>query len=109
MSPRVKTKYPRNTAECVSLLIALGFAKKEGIGKGKHPEKYFHPTRNNTVPGDKPFIIIPHDYFDVLGMKIMKKLQNWDYTKEEIEATLRGEKYTSNDANTQVETEPEEL
>lgn len=86
MAPR--TVYPRSNAECVSLLLTLGFEKKGGIGRGKHPEKYFNRTRQNVVEGDRPFVIVTHEFFDELGMKMMKKLQNWGYTKDEIEAAL---------------------
>ncbi len=84
MSP--KRLYPQNNEECVKLLKRLGFRKKLGIGRGgKHPEKYVHPTRRNQNPDDKPFIIISHEYFDLKGKKMMKKLENWGFTKDELQ------------------------
>jgi hypothetical protein len=106
MSPR--TIYPRTINDCVDLLVTLGFTKKLGIGRGKHPEKYFNRKRKNVVTGDRPFIIIPHEYYDQLGMKIMKKLQNWSYTKEEIEGALRGLKPLEKECNVETDAELEE-
>jgi hypothetical protein len=97
MSPR--TPYPRSNADCVRLLRTLEFEKRQGIGRGKHPEKYFHNTRDNIVEGDQPFVILPHEFFDQLGMKLMKKLQNWGYSKGEIEAALHGIKPSKEQAN----------
>lgn len=83
MSP--KTVYPRSNKEIVSLLKSLGFKKKLGIGRSKHPQKYYHPTRRNKDLNDKPFILVTHEYFDANGQRIMKKLRNWGFTKKEIE------------------------
>ncbi|HSX27553.1 MAG TPA: hypothetical protein VLG25_02115 [Patescibacteria group bacterium] len=77
--------YPHSNTECVALLKALGFKKKLGTGRGKHPQKYYHPKRRNQNLDDKPFVLITHEYFDANGKRLMKKLQNWGFTKEEIE------------------------
>ena len=106
MAPR--TLYPRSSTDCVRLLTTLGFVKKFGIGRGKHPEKYYHPKRKNIVPGDRPFIIIPHEYFDELGMKVMKKLQNWEYTKQEVESALKGVKPAESNQTTSTDIELDE-
>ena len=106
MAPR--TVYPRSAADCVRLLLTLGFVKKDGIGRGKHPEKYQHPTRKNIVEGDRPFIIIPHEYFDQLGMKVMKKAQNWGFSKDEVEAALNGIRPSEVAASLQTDAELEE-
>jgi hypothetical protein len=74
----------------VSLVLILGCKKKLGTGRGKHPEKYFHPTRHNTQQGDRPFILITHEYFDAKGQSLMKKLLNWGFTKEELELACQG-------------------
>ena len=87
----VKTIYPRSNTACVALLELLGFKKKRGIGRGKHPEKYVHPTRQNLVEGDKPFVLITHEFFDANGQRLMKKLQNWGWTKEELELACQGQ------------------
>lgn len=84
MSPN-KTIYPHSNEECVALLLALGFRKKKGIGRSKHPEKYTHKTRRNQNLNDKPFILITHQYYDANGQRLMKKLLNWGFTKDEIE------------------------
>ncbi|MDR0979575.1 MAG: hypothetical protein LBM12_00205 [Candidatus Nomurabacteria bacterium] len=86
MSPKIH--YPQNNAECIKLLRRLGFQKRIGIGRGKHPEKYTHPTRRNQNSNDRPFIIISHEYFDEKGKKMMKKLENWGFTKEELQEAL---------------------
>jgi len=44
-----------------------------------------HPTRRNQNLDDKPFILITHEYFDANGQRLMKKLLNWGFTKEELE------------------------
>lgn len=103
-----QTVYPRSKADCLRLLATLGFVKRRGIGRGKHPEKYYHPTRRNIRQGDKPFILITHEYYDELGMKIMRKLQNWDFTKAEIEAACSGIKPTDKDVAGEIDIEPEE-
>ena len=80
-----KSIYPRSNAECAALLKARGFKKKFGSGRGNHPEKYMHPKRRNQSLNDKPFILITHEYFDANGKRIVKKLINWGFTKEEIQ------------------------
>lgn len=77
--------YPRSNAEIVALLKKLGFKKRLGIGRGKHPQKWTHPTRKNKNLNDKPFILVTHEYFDANGQRLMKKLQNWGFSKEELE------------------------
>jgi hypothetical protein len=72
-------------------LLLLGFEKKRGIGRGKHPEKYLHPTRQNLVEGDKPFILVTHEYFDANGQRLMKRLQHWGFTKNELELACQGQ------------------
>jgi|GEM_PF-1446986 len=89
MAPR-KSIYPHSNVECVALLLALGFKKKRGIGRSKHPQKYVHPTRRNQNLEDKPFILITHQYFDANGQRLMKKLLNWGFTKEELEQCCKG-------------------
>lgn len=79
-----KSVYPRSNAECIALLKRLGFKRKFGSGRGNHPQKYIHPKRNNQAVDDKPFILITHEYFDANGKRLMKKLQNWGFTAEEI-------------------------
>jgi hypothetical protein len=76
--------YPRSNAECVALLKALGFKKKLGTGRGPHPQKYYHPTKRNQNLNDKPFVLVTHEYFDEKAMSLMKKLENWGFTPEEI-------------------------
>lgn len=105
MAPRII--HPRSNLECARLLLTLGFEKRSGIGRGKHPEKYFHNTRKNNIEGDRPFIIIPHLFFDELGIKLVKKLQNWGFTKKEIEDALRGIKPTYDDSDLEADTEVE--
>jgi hypothetical protein len=85
MTARTTTIYPRSNEQCVRLLKALGFKKKFTIGRGKHPEKYHHPTRKNQDLSDKPFVLVTHEYFDAKGKRLMKKLRNWGFTKEELE------------------------
>ena len=87
MSPKIL--YPQNNMECVRLLKHLGFEKKRGIGRGKHPEKYIHPTRRNQNSNDRPFIIISHEYFDAKGKRTMKKLENWGFSKEELQEAMK--------------------
>jgi hypothetical protein len=88
MSPKIL--YPQSNLECVKLLKYLGFRKKLGVGRGgKHPEKYEHPTRRNQNPNDKPFIIISHEYFDVKGKKLMKKLENWGFSATELQEAMK--------------------
>lgn len=101
------TIYPRSNAACVALLITLGFKKKRGIGRAKHPEKYEHPTRQNIRVGDKPFVIITHEYFPANGQRLMKKLQNWGFTKKELELACQGLAPASEQSNTETDTEPE--
>ena len=84
-----KTVYPRSNEESVALLKALGFKKKKGIGRSKHPEKYTHPTRKNQNLDDKPFVLITHEYIDANGQRLMKKLRNWGFSKEEIESKCK--------------------
>jgi hypothetical protein len=79
-----KPIYPKSNEEIVALLKSLGFKKKQGIGRGKHPQKYLHPTRRNQNVNDKPFVLVTHDYFDDNGKKTMKKLENWGFTPEEL-------------------------
>lgn len=67
----------------------LGFKTKKGIGRSKHPKKYVHPKKRNQNLNDKPFILITHEYFDENGKRLMKKLQNWGFTKKELEDTCR--------------------
>ena len=86
MAPKIH--YPRNNAECIKLLEELGFKKKRGVGRGKHPEKYIHPTRQNLNPNDKPFVLISHEYFDEKSKRLIKKLENWGFSKEEIQNTI---------------------
>lgn len=83
-----KPSYPRSNAECVKLLKELGFKKKLGTGRGKHPEKYIHPTIRNQNPNDRPFVLISHEYFDEKGKRLVKKLQLWGFSKEQIDAII---------------------
>jgi hypothetical protein len=84
MSPRKTTIYPRSNTEIIALLKSLGFKKKYGVGRSKHPQKYFHPTRRNQDLSDKPFVLVTHQYFDANGVRLMKKLQNWGFTEDEL-------------------------
>jgi len=86
MSP--KPSYPHSNDECIKLLKELGFKKKLGTGRGKHPEKYIHPTKRNQNLNDKPFVLISHEYFDEKGKRLVKKLINWGFTKEEVYAVI---------------------
>ncbi len=86
MSP--KPSYPHSNDECVALLAHLGFKKKLGTGRGKHPEKYYHPTKRNENPNDKPFVLISHEYFDEKGKRLVKKLRLWGFPSEEIDTFL---------------------
>ncbi len=86
-----KPSYPRSNAECVALLKHLGFKKKLGTGRGKHPEKYHHPTIRNNNPNDRPFVLISHDYFDEKGKRLVKKLVLWGFDKNIIEAFLNNQ------------------
>lgn len=83
MAPR--TVYPRSNEEIIALLKALGFKKKGGTGRGKHPQKYYHPKRRNQDLNDKPFVLVTHYYFDDNGKRLMKKLKNWGFNKKELE------------------------
>lgn len=87
MSP--SPAYPKSNSECIALLRALGFKKKLGTGRGPHPEKYFHPTRRNQSLVDKPFVLITHEYFDEKAQRLMKKLENWGFTRDELEEKYR--------------------
>lgn len=71
------------------MLKYLGFQKKHGVGRGKHPEKYIHPTRRNKSLDDKPFILITHEYFEEKAKRLMKKLENWGFTKEELQEATK--------------------
>lgn len=109
MAPR--TVYPRSNDEIRALLKTLGFKKKRGIGRGKHPEKYEHPKRQNQVVSDKPFVIVTHQYFNANGQRLMKKLQNWGFTEEEIKLACQGISPVSrNDRKTEtdIDIEPEQ-
>lgn len=86
MSP--KPSYPHSNQECIQLLKALGFKKKLGTGRGKHPEKYIHPTKRNENPNDKPFVLISHDFFDEKGKRLVRKLQNWGFPIDEIRSII---------------------
>jgi hypothetical protein len=86
MSP--KPAYPHSNAECVKLLKELGFKKKFGTGRGKHPEKYIHPTIRNANPNDRPFVLISHDFFDEKGKRLVRKLELWGFPKEQIMAII---------------------
>ena len=72
-----------------TILKVLGFKKKLGTGRGNHPEKYYHPKRKNQNLEDKPFVLITHEFFDANGQRLMKKLQNWGFTKQELEEACR--------------------
>jgi len=104
MAPR--TIYPRSNAECVALLLLLGFKKKWGTGRSNHPEKYFHPKRRNQNLSDKPFVLVTHEFFDANGQRLMKKLQNWGFTKEELELACQGIAPSEEEVSA-VDTEPE--
>lgn len=106
MSPR--TIYPRSNEECVALLKLLGFKKKRGIGRGKHPEKYYHPKRQNQRVGDKPFVLITHNYYDSNGQRLMKKLQNWGFSEEELKLACQGIAPSSERSSTEATIESEE-
>ena len=86
MSP--KPSYPHSNQECVLLLKELGFRKKVGTGRGKHPEKYVHPTKRNENSNDKPFVLISHDYFDEKGKRLVRKLENWGFEKDKIRSII---------------------
>jgi len=86
MAPVSATIYPRSNAQCVALLEALGFKRKLGTGRGNHPEKYYHPKKRNQDLNDKPFVLITHEYIGANGMRLMKKLQNWGFSEEELKA-----------------------
>lgn len=81
--------YPKSNNECVCLLKNLGFKKKIGTGRGKHPEKYYHPKRRNQDLNDKPFVLITHEYFDEKAKKLIKRLENWGFSKEDIKNACR--------------------
>lgn len=81
--------YPHSNAECVTLLSRLGFVRKRGIGNAKHPYKYVHPSRKHGCINDKPFVLITHYYFDELGKKLMKKIECWGFTSDEVKEALR--------------------
>ncbi len=59
-----------------------------GTGRGKHPEKYVHPTKRNENPNDKPFVLISHEYFDEKGKRLVRKLENWGFPKERIRSII---------------------
>lgn len=80
----IPKRYPHSNLECVRLLENLGFRKKFGTGRGKHPEKYMHPTRRNQNLNDKPFVLISHEYFEQKGKLLVSKLEKWGFTIEEI-------------------------
>lgn len=86
MSP--KPSYPHSNAECIKLLLALGFKKKLGTGRGKHPEKYTHPTKRNENSNDKPFVLISHDFFDEKGKRLVRKLINWGFPEDQIRTII---------------------
>lgn len=86
MSP--KLSYPHSNDECIKLLLALGFKKKLGTGRGKHPEKYIHPTKRNENPNDRPFVLISHDFFDEKGKRLVSKLIKWGFTRAEIDTII---------------------
>ncbi len=85
-----KPSYPHSNEECVLLLKARGFKKKVGTGRGKHPQKYIHPTFRNQNPNDRPFVLISHDYFDEKGKRLVRKLELWGFSKEKIQAIVNG-------------------
>jgi len=86
MSP--KPSYPRSNDECIKLLLALGFKKKIGTGRGKHPQKYIHPSKRNENPDDRPFVLISHDYFDEKGKRLVAKLIKWGFDKNEVRTII---------------------
>ena len=86
MSP--KPSYPHSNQECIQLLKVLGFKKKLGTGRGKHPEKYIHPTKRNENPNDKPFVLISHDFFDEKGKRLVRKLENWGFPIDQIRSII---------------------
>ena len=76
--------YPRSNAECVKLLLHLGFHLKRGTGRGKHPQKYMHSTRRSICLREPPFILITHDFWEQKGQVLMKRLECWEFTQDEI-------------------------
>jgi hypothetical protein len=102
-----KRIYPHSNAECEALLTTLGFRRKIGIGRGKHPIKYEHPTRLHIGSGDKPFVLITHNFFEQIGKRLMKKLLNWGFTQDEIEQACRGIAPSGDEVNTDPEVDIE--
>jgi len=75
MHPRLNNiNYPRNKKQCFKLLKNLGFEQVKRIGKGSHQYKYTHPTLEMNCQNERPFIIIPYKYYNLLGKKLVKKL-----------------------------------
>ena len=105
MAPR--TVYPRSNTEIVNLLETLGFKRKRGIGRGKHPEKYVHPSLANLRVGDKPFVLVTHEYIAANGQRLMKKLQNWGFTEYEIKQACKGIAPSKKPVVVENDTEPE--
>jgi len=68
----------------------LGFEERR-VGRGKHVNKFTHPTRHtsdNRIQRD--FIIIPHKIFPVLSTHIVKGLVLFGFSIKEIEAASKG-------------------
>lgn len=69
-----------------------GFEERR-VGRGKHVNKYTHPTRHTTDNRiQRDFIIIPHKIFPVLSTHIVKGLVLFGFSVEEIEAAAKGQK-----------------
>jgi len=77
-------KLPNSTKECIRLLEYLGFERVKRIGIGGHQYKYINPNRKYIGDDNHPFVIVPHRYFNLLGVKLCKKLVCFGYSKEEI-------------------------
>lgn len=83
---------PTNVREWIKTLERLGFTERR-VGKGKHVNKFTHPTKHtldNRIQRD--FIIVPHKIFPVLSTHIVKGHMLFGFSVEEIEAVAKGQK-----------------
>lgn len=81
--------YPKTRKECMCLLEMLGFEQARRVGKGGHQYKYKHPWRKMDCQHEKPFVIVPYKFFNLLGEKVCKKLICYGFSWKEIKEACK--------------------
>lgn len=81
---------PSTTKQWIKTLKRLGFRERR-VGRGKHVNKFKHPTRHTKDSRlQRDFIIIPHKMYPVLSGHLVKGLLLFGFTIEEIELASKG-------------------